>query len=100
MELGARHGERLGEPQRELLGRLARLALGLLAREVGDQQHELVAAVAGEQPRLALGAAQPPRDAPQQPVAGAVAERVVDELEVVEVDQQQRDRPPRAAARG
>ncbi len=42
-------------------------------------------------------------DAAQQPVAGAVPERVVDELEVVEVDEQQRDRalaPPRARDRG
>ena len=81
-------------------GRLARRPLGLLARQVGEQQQELVAAVAGEQSTFALGAAQTTRDAPQQPVAGAVAERVVDELEVVEVDEQQRDRPlapPRAA---
>ena len=47
---------------------------------------------AGEQPRLALGAAQAPGHASQQPVAGPVPERVVDELEVVEVDQQQRHR--------
>ena len=68
---------------------------GQLARE----QHELVAAGAGEQRALAGGAAQAARDAPQQPVAGGVPERVVDELEVVEVDEQQRDRASRAAAR-
>ena len=99
VELGARDGERLGEPGRELVGGLARRALGALAREVGHQQHELVAAAAREQPRLALGAAQAPGHAPQQPVAGRVPERVVDELEVVEVDQDQRHRavaPPRA----
>ena len=77
-------------------------SLGLVAREVAEQEHELVAAVAREQPALALGAAQPPGHAAQQPVAGAVAERVVDELEVVEVHEQQRDRalaPPRARDR-
>ena len=59
--------------------------------EVVEQHEELVAAVAGEQPARLLDAAEPRGDPPQQPVARHVAERVVDELEVVEVDEQQRD---------
>jgi hypothetical protein len=58
--------------------------------------------MAGEEPVVALHAREPPGDPPQQPVAGAVAERVVDELEVVEIDEQQRDAiapPPRAGHR-
>ena len=47
---------------------------------------------------VALDPAQAPGDPPQQPVAGAVAEGVVDELEVVEVDEQQRDRAAGARA--
>ena len=72
-------------------GRLA--AVG----EVGQQDQELVAAEPREH-AAALDAPQPPGDPPQQPVAGAVAEGVVDELEVVEVDQQQRDRAAGAGA--
>ena len=90
----------LDEPLGAARSTASRAAVSAPSRgEVGEQEHELVAAVAGEQAAIALGAAQPPGDAAQQPVAGAVAERVVDELEVVEVDEQQRDRPlapPRA----
>ena len=65
--------------------------------ELGQQDQELVAAQPRQHP-LALEPAQPPGDPPQQPVARAVAEGVVDELEVVEVDEQQRDRAARARA--
>ena len=63
--------------------------------EVVEQQRELVAAhpsdgVAGPQRRL-----QPPADGHQQPVAGEVAERVVDELEAIEVEK--KDRTPSLA---
>ena len=47
---------------------------------------------------MAHAAAQAPRHLDQQLVAGAVAERVVDDLEAVEVDQQQRDLVAEAAA--
>jgi len=47
--------------------------------------------VARQQPGRLLDAAQARRDPAQQPVAGGMPERVVDELEVVEVDEQQRD---------
>ena len=45
---------------------------------------------------MARSAAQPPRDLPEQLVAGGVAERVVDVLEAVEVEHQDRERqaPP------
>ena len=62
---------------------------------VGDvaQQHgELVAAQAGEQVAAADDRAQAARDLDQQLVAVVVAERVVDLLEAVEVDQQERGR--------
>ena len=57
-----------------------------VALEVGQQEHELVAAVAGEQVGRAGAAGEPRGDLAQQLVAGGVPERVVDELEVVEVD--------------
>src|SRR5829696_2767170 len=52
------------------------------------QDGELVAAEAADGVVLAQAAAQPSRDLAQQPVAGAVAEAVVDHLEVVEVDEE------------
>ena len=66
--------------------------------ELGQQDQELVAAEPGEHPRRPRCPRRRPGDPPQQPVAGAVAEGVVDELEVVEVDEQQRDRAARARA--
>ena len=65
--------------------------------DVGEQQQELVAALAGEQVARARGASRRRSGDPaQQLVAGGVAEGVVDELEVVEVEVQQRDRARRA----
>ena len=52
---------------------------------------ELVAAEAGDHVAGAQHAAQALGDDLEQAVAGAVAERVVDDLEVVEVDEQHRD---------
>ena len=49
---------------------------------------------AGRRCRRPGPAAQPLADLPQQHVAGRVPERVVDELEVVEIDEQQADRAP------
>ena len=57
-----------------------------------QQQRELVAAEAGEQVPGAGEGAQPVGGQPQQLVAGGVPEGVVDLLELVDVEQQQRDR--------
>ena len=76
-------------------GRLAGVA------DVVEQERELVAAeprdgVAGAQDGL-----QPPRDGDQQRVADVVAERVVDELEAVEVQEEHGgERPVRARGAG
>ena len=75
-------------------GRLARVA------DVVEQERELVAAEAGDgvvgpQRRL-----QPARDGDQQLVADVVAERVVDELEAVEVEEQHRGAALGVAALG
>ena len=61
-----------------------------VAVEVGEQEHELVAAVAGEQVGGAAAAGEARGDLAQQLVARGVAERVVDDLEVVEVDVEHR----------
>ena len=62
--------------------------------QVGLRQHhgEFVAAEAGDRVRVADGVLEPPRDHPEDVVAGAVAQRVVDALEGVEVEDQQRRR--------
>ena len=65
--------------------------------EVLDDHHELVAAEAGEQVGLAQRGGERPRHVLQQLVADAVAQRVVDVLEAVEVDEQHADAPPRPA---
>ena len=86
-------------------------ALGVVVvGDLGQQRDELVAAEPADRLQRAVRAdadaleralqhlvgmaharAQAPGDFHQQLVAGAVAERVVDDLEAVEVDQQQRD---------
>ena len=89
-----RHLERLDDPARDGV----RPAQPVLVRQ---QQRELVAA----QPRREVvapdAALDPLRDRGQQPVARRVAERVVDDLEVVEVEEQHRQhaaRPDRSAS--
>ena len=70
-------------------------------RDALQQDGELVAAQARGGVHLAEGRAQPVGDADEQLVAGGVAQRVVDGLEVVEVDERDRDDlvvPRRAAA--
>lgn len=59
-------------------------------REVFQQHHELVAAQPRHGVGFAHGVLQPLRDQRQQLVAGVVAAGVVELLEVVEVDEQQR----------
>ena len=62
-------------------------------RHVGAADHdgEFVAAQAGDQARPVDQRAQPLGDRAQQLIAAGVAERVVDLLELVEVQHQQRD---------
>jgi AraC-like DNA-binding protein len=71
-----------------------------LARERGqrvgivavlDEDHELVAADARERMAAAAAYDEPRRDAAQQRVAGVVAGRIVDFLEAVQIDEQDRD---------
>ena len=84
-----------------------RRALGLDRRRRMLEQHgELVAAQARGQIVLAQRRPQPLGDGHEQRVAGGVAERVVDALEVVQVEEQHGGRrrpraraPPRRAAR-
>ena len=66
--------------------------LALVGPGAGEEHGELVAAEAGERVGGAQRAAQPARDLLEQPVAVGVAERVVDGLEVVEVDDHQHER--------
>ena len=80
---GQRHGERLDDP----LGRVGR---GLRAVGALEQHGELVAAEAGGGVARADARRQPLRDLVEHLVAGRVAEAVVDGLEVVEVDEDDR----------
>ena len=87
------HGHAL-EAERLLdrAGELAGEHLG--AFDGGVERHqdgELVAADAGHELGLGGAGLQARADLAQEPVAGVVAERVVELLEVVEVDQQQRE---------
>ncbi len=77
------------------LGEVFRRGRGgdLVRRQLFDQDHELVATEAGDGVRFAHRGAQPRRRQGQQLVAGLVAEQVVDVLEVVEVDEDQRAVP-------
>ena len=57
-----------------------------------DQHDELVAAEPRHRVAVAQALAQPLRHLPAAAVAGVVAQRVVDDLEAVEVDEQHRER--------
>ena len=83
------HRERLGEGGGDPVGDRDRLAF---VGEAVDQDPELVAAEAGDDVAGAQVGAQPRRDRAQQGVAGVVAEAVVDQLEVVEVEEEDPDR--------
>ena len=82
---GAVEVERLAHHLEQPLGDELRAAV---ERGAVDQHDELVAAHPADRVGLAQRARQPGRDCDEQPVAGVVAERVVDVLEVVEVDEQ------------
>ena len=79
----------LGEGGGDAVGDRHRL---VLVGEAVDEDAELVAAEAGDDVAGAQVGAQPRRDRAQQLVAGVVAEAVVDQLEVVEVEEEDPDR--------
>ena len=70
---------------------MCRLGFVLLPRP--DHDRELVTAVAGDECSFSGGILQAARDVDQHPVAGGVPVSVVDPLEAVEIDEDQRDRP-------
>src|SRR5579862_4110051 len=76
-----RLADRVEEPSRERLERR-------LIRD-GREDRELVAADARDEVAVAKARADPLRELDQHTVAGAVAEAVVDRLEVVEVEEEQ-----------
>ena len=78
-----RRGERLRDPGRDALG-----ALGIALRQQDD---ELVAAEPSQHVLRADLLAQALRELDQQLIAGSVAERVVDVLEMIDVEEGQRD---------
>ena len=99
---GQRHGH-LGQVERLLEAgqQLARDGARLDRRvQVGQADRELVAAQPRDRVGPAQRGAQPLGDLAQQQVAGVVAERVVDVLEAVEVEQQQADVGPVAVGGG
>ena len=79
--------ERLAEHAEQALGERHRRALRAGG---GVEHHVLVAREAGHGGALGHGVAQPLGDHHEHLVAGGVAERVVDVLEPVEVDEEQR----------
>ena len=76
-------------------------ALGRLARtgqvRLGQQDSKLLAAQPGGEIDLAEVLAEDIGDVAEDAIAGRVAEGVVDPLEVVQVDERDRERPTRAA---
>ena len=69
----------------------ARQDRGVLVRaDVLLEHHEFVAAEPGDEILRPQHVAQPVGDRAQQPVAAGMAERIVDLLELVEIDEQQR----------
>jgi len=67
---------------------------GVARVRVHEHRAELVAADPDEHVRTAQQAGQPRAQLPEQLVAGGVAEGVVDLLEMVEVDEQEREAAP------
>jgi hypothetical protein len=85
--------ERLIDPLRDRLGPQHRaVGPGLVAVEVGEEQQELVAAATRHEVGLAGRLAETLRHRDQQAVAGDVAERVVHQAEVDQVDAEHGDR--------
>ena len=92
----AAHDERALQRVQQPAGELGR---GGAIGQVVQQHGELVAAEPREHVAPAQRVAQAVRDVAQEPVAVVVAERVVDLLEAVEVDQQQAGEPAEHADR-
>ena len=98
--LAAVQMDRVREDGAQLLGELERLALVL---DLVADDGELVAADAGDGVPRPHRIAEALRDGDQQQVAREMAERVVDELDVIEIEHADGDQPPgaaRAADRG
>jgi hypothetical protein len=108
--LGEGDPERAGQvplafAEREWFGEHGEDALGyggksVLRGDSLDDERELVAAQPGDRFRLAESRPQPVAELDEQLVAGAVPERVVDELEVVDVEEQHRNPGPGAVVAG
>ena len=81
---------RVAHGSQEARGQLLGDALALAARQVLEQERELVAALAGQQVLGPDDGAQAVGDDAQQRVAGLMAPLLVDAAEVVDVDLQQR----------
>ena len=86
--------DRQGEGPQRALGELDRAPLG--RRRAADEDGELVAADPRDDILAAHGAQQPGGDAAQQLVADGAPQRVVDALEVVEIDEHHGDLARRA----
>ena len=97
-------GQRIGRVERgenRLAGLLGqRRGFMPVFAQVLDQRHELVAAHARRAAGRAETGFEAPRDLDQQLVADFVAARLVDQLEIVEIDEQQRPVAAAAAAAG
>ena len=78
---GERLGDALGDPGR-----------AVLVADVLGEHGELVAAEAGDGVARAQGLLDPGGDGREQLVAGGMTEAVVDELELVEVEEEHRNR--------
>ena len=98
MELGAVQLERLGEHVVHAPRHPAGGIVDHIVVEVGQQHQELVSALPGDQIGLADARVQPLGELLQHQIAGMVAERVVHQLEVVEVEED--DRHGRVVALG
>jgi hypothetical protein len=81
------HSERRAERVQNAIGDLS-----CICHLVVDQHGELVAAEARDRIRRAEAVAQPRGNLDEKPVTGGVTEPVVDGLEIVEIDEQDRRR--------
>jgi hypothetical protein len=90
---------RLANPAQDLFGDGPRLVRGLfgVCAQILDQQHEFIAAQPAHDIHFADARGEPLGDFPQKKVAGRMAKRVVQLLEVVEIHEKQRplEVPPR-----
>jgi hypothetical protein len=90
LDRGVAHEIRHAQSCEDLFGRRNS---ALPALEFGQQDHELVSAIAAGRVRRAQAGGQTCRDLLQYPVSSDVTELVIDALEVVQVKKQQRDLP-------